>query len=67
MLQEIFETMHSNDLISSDSFVAWEKCSDPAEQRGKGVAMKSTIQFFTMMIHEQDEESNEDSDADADN
>merc|ERR1719376_283588 len=58
MLQEIFDTLHDCDLISRESFEAWEKCDDPAEQEGKGVAIKSTVQFFTML--KEDGSDNED-------
>jgi len=58
MLQEIFEALSNNDLISNEAFEAWENCRDPAEQDGKGVAIKSTIQFFTML--KENEESGPD-------
>ena len=63
MLQEIFEALNNNDLISQEAFEQWEKCNDPAEFEGKGVAIKSTIQFFTM-LHEDDDDDDDDAEDD---
>jgi len=49
LLMEIFEALHEEDLVSQDSFIAWEQCKDPAQQEGKGVAIKSTIPFFNLL------------------
>jgi translation initiation factor 4G len=38
-----------SDVISSDSFIAWEMSTDLAEQAGKGVALKSLTTFFTTL------------------
>jgi translation initiation factor 4G len=43
--------------------LAWEKCDDPAEAEGKGVAIKSTTQFFTW-LKEADDEDEDDSEKD---
>ncbi len=63
MLQQIFNTLYDQDVLSEETFDAWEKCTDPAEQEGKGVAIKSTMQFLTWVKeadNEQDEESEQD-------
>jgi len=36
--------------------MAWENCNNPAEQEGKGVAIKSTTQFFTWLKEADEEE-----------
>ena len=36
-------------MISQEGFDAWLKDNDKAEEQGKGVAVKSTTQFFTWM------------------
>ena len=58
LLIEIFEALHEEDLVSQDSFIAWEQCKDPAQQEGKGVAIKSTIPFFNLL--KEDDESDSD-------
>lgn len=58
LLHTIFEKLYDNDIISGDSFQAWEKNTDPAEQQGKGVALKSCTQFFTW-LNEAEEENEE--------
>ena len=40
---------HSRNQFSSLIFQSWEKNDDPAEQEGKGVAIKSCTQFFTWL------------------
>ena len=47
--------------MSQDSFIAWEQCNDPAQQEGKGVAIKSTIPFFNLL---KEDASSGDSDSD---
>ena len=58
LLHQIFEALYDSDVISEEAFEAWAKCDNPAEQEGKGVAIKSTTQFFTW-LGEADEEENE--------
>ena len=36
--------------------MAWEKNDDPAEQEGKGVALKSCTQFFTWLQEAEEED-----------
>lgn len=37
LLLSILERFWEDNLLSTDSFLAWEKCNDPAEQEGKGM------------------------------
>jgi len=45
----LLDAIYNNDLISEDACFAWEKSEDPAENEGKGVAIKSTTKFFTWL------------------
>ncbi|KAK3083396.1 hypothetical protein FSP39_021694 [Pinctada imbricata] len=46
VLRTCFDNLFDEDIISEDAFYQWEKSTDPAEQEGKGVAMKQVCQFF---------------------
>ena len=46
LLCKLFETLYDEEIVSEDAFVQWESSSDPAEQRGKGIARVSTARFF---------------------
>jgi translation initiation factor 4G len=56
LLCQIFQSLWDNGILSNETFIAWEVSSDPAEQAGKGVALKSLTTFFTA-LREVDEES----------
>ena len=49
LLHQIFECLYQADVITYEGFEQWEQSKDPAEQEGKGVAIKSTTQFFTWL------------------
>lgn len=51
-----FDCLYDEDVISEDAFYKWEASKDPAEQEGKGVALKSVTAFFTW-LREAEEES----------
>lgn len=51
-----FDCLYDEDVISEDAFYEWEVSKDPAEQQGKGVALKSVTAFFTW-LREAEEES----------
>lgn len=51
-----FDCLYDEDVISEDAFYKWESSKDPAEQKGKGVALKSVTAFFTW-LREAEEES----------
>lgn len=51
-----FDCLYDEDVISEDAFYKWESSKDPAEEQGKGVALKSVTAFFTW-LREAEEES----------
>ncbi|XDV45939.1 hypothetical protein PO909_013939 [Leuciscus waleckii] len=56
LLRMFFDCLYDEDVISEDAFNKWEVSKDPAEQQGKGVALKSVTAFFTW-LREAEEES----------
>jgi len=42
--------------VSEEGLFAWEASNDAAELEGKGVAIKSTMKFFTWLREAEDEE-----------
>uniref|UniRef100_A0A9R1SNR2 Eukaryotic translation initiation factor 4 gamma, 3b n=2 Tax=Cyprinus carpio TaxID=7962 RepID=A0A9R1SNR2_CYPCA len=56
LLRMFFDCLYDEDVISEDAFYKWEVSKDPAEQQGKGVALKSVTAFFTW-LREAEEES----------
>jgi len=46
LLHNVFDVAYECDLISEDAFLEWEENTNPEEQDGKGVALKSCTQFF---------------------
>lgn len=60
LLVTIFQCLYNSDVISEEGFDAWSKCTDPAEQDGKGVACQSTTHFFTWMRENDDPDDGED-------
>ncbi|XP_077421553.1 eukaryotic translation initiation factor 4 gamma 1 isoform X2 [Vanacampus margaritifer] len=57
LLRMFFDTLYDEDVIKDDTFYKWESCKDPAEQQGKGVALKSVTGFFTW-LRQPDESDN---------
>ena len=55
ILRTLFDTLYDEDIISEDAFNQWEASKDPAEQEGKGVAMKHVVQFFKWLKEADDE------------
>ena len=55
VLHQIFECLYDKDIIIEEAFLAWENDEDPAEIEGKGVAIKSTTQFFTWLAEAEDD------------
>ncbi|XP_061147126.1 eukaryotic translation initiation factor 4 gamma 3 isoform X3 [Syngnathus typhle] len=56
LLRMFFDCLYDEDVISEEAFNKWETSKDPAEQEGKGVALKSVTAFFTW-LQEAEEES----------
>ncbi|XP_029111212.1 eukaryotic translation initiation factor 4 gamma 1 isoform X2 [Scleropages formosus] len=58
LLRMFFDTLYDEDVIKEDAFYKWESSKDPAEQQGKGVALKSVTAFFTWLREAEDESDN---------
>lgn len=56
LLRMFFDCLYDEDVISEDAFYKWETSKDLAEERGKGIALKSVTAFFTW-LREAEEES----------
>lgn len=52
-----FDTLYDEDVVKEDAFYSWESSKDPAEQQGKGVALKSVTAFFKWLREAEEEES----------
>uniref|UniRef100_A0A674D8L4 Eukaryotic translation initiation factor 4 gamma, 1a n=1 Tax=Salmo trutta TaxID=8032 RepID=A0A674D8L4_SALTR len=59
LLRMFFDTLYDEDVIKEEAFYRWESSKDPAEQTGKGVALKSVTAFFTW-LRDAEEESDKD-------
>ncbi|KAK9888566.1 hypothetical protein WA026_000810 [Henosepilachna vigintioctopunctata] len=55
LLLAMFNKLNENSILSQESFIAWENSNDPAEQEGKGVAMKQLTSFFTQLKENEDD------------
>uniref|UniRef100_A0A665UBE5 Eukaryotic translation initiation factor 4 gamma 1 n=1 Tax=Echeneis naucrates TaxID=173247 RepID=A0A665UBE5_ECHNA len=58
LLRMFFDTLYDEDVIKEEAFYKWESSKDPAEQQGKGVALKSVTAFFTWLREDEDESDN---------
>ncbi|CAH0558178.1 unnamed protein product [Brassicogethes aeneus] len=55
LLLSIVHNLYEPWAISLESFLAWEASTDPAEQAGKGVALKQLNQFLTELKDDQED------------
>ncbi|XP_076315206.1 eukaryotic translation initiation factor 4 gamma 1-like isoform X2 [Tachypleus tridentatus] len=55
LLLDMFNAFYDLDLLSDEAYSRWEQSTDPAEQEGKGVALKSVVPFFTWLKEAEDE------------
>ncbi|XP_035994072.1 eukaryotic translation initiation factor 4 gamma 1a isoform X3 [Fundulus heteroclitus] len=55
LLLMFFNTLYDEDVIEEEVFFKWESSKDPAEQTGKGVALKSVTGFFTFLRNAEEE------------
>ncbi|RZC05037.1 eukaryotic translation initiation factor 4 gamma 3-like, partial [Asbolus verrucosus] len=55
LLLNICNQLYEDAIISQESFIAWESSEDPAEQEGKGVALKQLTSFFTQLKENEEE------------
>lgn len=60
LLHSIFDVLYEVELISEDAFIDWEESTEPGEQEGKGVALKSCTQFFQWLKTAEPEDDAED-------
>ena len=58
LLRMFFDVLYDEDVIKEEAFYSWETSKDPAEQVGKGVALKSVTAFFTWLREAEDESDN---------
>ncbi|KAG1932736.1 eukaryotic translation initiation factor 4 gamma 1 isoform X2 [Pimephales promelas] len=58
LLRMFFDVLYDEDVIKEEGFYRWESSKDPAEQQGKGVALKSVTAFFTWLREAEDESDN---------
>ncbi|XP_022078022.2 eukaryotic translation initiation factor 4 gamma 1 isoform X4 [Acanthochromis polyacanthus] len=58
LLRMFFDTLYDEDVIKEEAFYKWESSKDPAEQQGKGVALKSVTAFFMWLREAEDESDN---------
>ncbi|XP_051555332.1 eukaryotic translation initiation factor 4 gamma 1-like isoform X4 [Myxocyprinus asiaticus] len=58
LLRMFFDALYDEDVIKEETFYKWESSKDPAEQLGKGVALKSVTAFFTWLREAEDESDN---------
>ncbi|KAJ8939180.1 hypothetical protein NQ318_017077 [Aromia moschata] len=56
LLLSICDKLYEGGTFSQESFIAWENSTDPAEQEGKGVALKQLTSFFTQLKENDEEE-----------
>ncbi|XP_008432414.1 eukaryotic translation initiation factor 4 gamma 1-like [Poecilia reticulata] len=55
LLLMFFNNLYDEDVIDEEVFYKWESCKDPAEQTGKGVALKSVTGFYTFLRNAEEE------------
>ncbi|XP_016399896.1 eukaryotic translation initiation factor 4 gamma 1a isoform X13 [Sinocyclocheilus rhinocerous] len=58
LLRMFFDALYDEDVIKEEAFYKWESSKDPAEQLGKGVALKSVTAFFTWLREAESESDN---------
>ncbi|KAM8953607.1 eukaryotic translation initiation factor 4 gamma 1 isoform 2-T2 [Pelodytes ibericus] len=58
LLRMFFDALYDEDVIKEEPFYKWESSKDPAEQQGKGVALKSVTAFFTWLREAEEESDN---------
>ncbi|XP_053509252.1 LOW QUALITY PROTEIN: eukaryotic translation initiation factor 4 gamma 1-like [Ictalurus furcatus] len=58
LLRMFFDTLYDEDVIKEEAFSKWDSSKDPAEQVGKGMALKSVTAFFAWLREAEDESDN---------
>jgi len=64
MLYTFFDNLSDQDVVCDEAFYAWETCTDPAEQLGKGVCIKGVTRFFTLLREPEADDAEEDEEND---
>lgn len=59
LLRMFFDALYDEDVIKEEAFYKWESSKDPAEQQGKGVALKSVTTFFCWLREAEAEDESE--------
>ncbi|XP_056649007.1 eukaryotic translation initiation factor 4 gamma 1-like isoform X1 [Diorhabda sublineata] len=62
LLLQICDKLYELGTFSQESFIAWEQSQDPAEQEGKGVALKQLTSFFCQLKENDDDDESSGSD-----
>ena len=58
-LISFFNALYDEDVIAEDTFYNWETSTDPAEEKGKGLAKASTQDFFRWLRSAAEESGDE--------
>ncbi|KAF3848143.1 hypothetical protein F7725_021171 [Dissostichus mawsoni] len=61
LLRMFFDSLYDEDVIKEEAFYKWESSKDPAEQQGKGVALKSVTAFLTWLREAEYEDESDNS------
>ncbi|EHB13744.1 Eukaryotic translation initiation factor 4 gamma 1 [Heterocephalus glaber] len=57
LLWMFFDALYDEDMVKEKAFYSWKSSKDPAEQLGKGVALKFVTAFFNWLWEAEEEES----------
>ncbi|EHB01233.1 Eukaryotic translation initiation factor 4 gamma 1 [Heterocephalus glaber] len=57
LLRMFFNALYDEDMVKEEAFYSWKSSKDPAEQLGKGMALKSVTAFFNWLREAEEEES----------
>merc|ERR1712107_156820 len=59
LLAQLFQHLYDQDVINPDTFTTWRNDTSSKNQQGKGVAVKASIQFFTWLEENENDEDDE--------
>lgn len=59
VLGNVIEALCEGSIISDDAFLAWQKCTDPAEMIGHAVVVTALTSFFVNLKEAHDDSSEE--------
>lgn len=52
MLAHIIEILDAESIIAEESFLSWQKSTDPAEMQGHAVAITTLASFFRSLLRD---------------